>query len=91
MILITISYQPLVSVPSSRSTTPENGEEDEKYPQFPVIHLCSDRIEATGVYLLDQPDFILIYVCRNVSVQFCEDVLGVQGFLALQEMVWEMI
>ncbi|ODM90506.1 Protein transport protein Sec24A [Orchesella cincta] len=85
--LHTIASVPLVQVPqSSRSTTPENGEEEEKYPQFPVLHLCSDRIEATGVYLLDQPDLILIYVCRNVSTQFCEDVLGVQGFVALHEM-----
>lgn len=80
-----------MSVPNSRSATPENGEDDEKYPQFPVLHLCSDRIEAMGVYLLDQPDLILIYVGRNVSVQFCEDVLGVQSFLALHEMVFNSL
>ncbi len=60
---------------------------DEEIPEFPLLQLCSDRIDANGVYLMDLPDLILVYVCRSVSAQFCEDVLGVNSFAGVTEMV----
>jgi hypothetical protein len=76
--------QPLM--PSS--TADEDSDEgDEMIPAFGLLNLCSDRIDAVGVYLLDTPDLILVYVCRSVSQQFTSDVLNCQSFNQLCEMV----
>lgn len=56
-------------------------------PLFPLLTLGSDRIDASGVYLLDQPESILVYVNRNVGREFCVDVLNAQGFAFLNEQV----
>jgi len=58
-------------------------------PDFPRLQLCSDRIDAYGVYLMDKPDLILVYVCRSVAAHFCQNVLGVNGYASLMEMVTE--
>lgn len=59
----------------------------EETPNFPHLQLCSDRIDSYGVYLMDKPDLILVYVCRSVSAHFCQAVLGVNGYAALMGMV----
>jgi len=66
---------------------PVAGEGEEEIPEFGVMHLCSDRIDAFGVYLLDSPDLIIIYVCRSVSAKFCQEVLGVSSYGLLNELV----
>jgi len=68
------------------ATTPVKSSGEDEIPDFPLLHLCSDRIDANGVYLLDKPELILVYVCRNVSSQFCQDVFGVQSVSGLNEM-----
>jgi len=75
--------------PLAEHEAPEDDQEtisDVQLPLFPLLTLGSDRIEAAGVYLLDQPELILVYVGRNVGRDFCREVLGVEGFAFLIEM-----
>ena len=60
---------------------------DEEVPDFPLIHLCSSRIEAQGVYVMDKPDLIIMYVCRSVSREFCQQILGFDDYASIKEMV----
>jgi hypothetical protein len=69
------------------SSDEDSDEGDEMIPAFGLLNLCSDRIDAVGVYLLDTPDLILVYVCRSVSQQFTSDVLNCTSFNQLSEMV----
>jgi hypothetical protein len=73
--------------PLMPSSDEDSDEGDEMIPAFGLLNLCSDRIDAVGVYLLDTPDLILVYVCRSVSQQFTSDVLNCTSFNQLCEMV----
>jgi len=77
---------------STNSEDGENSEEEEEenklnVPQFNLLTLGSDRIDAGGVYLLDTPELILIYACRSAPAVFLSDVFGAaNGFGSLGEM-----
>lgn len=52
------------------------------------LHLSSEKIDSTGVYLLDNGTMILIYVGHNVNPTLCQSLFGVPHFTALpQDMV----
>jgi protein transport protein SEC24 len=59
---------------------------DEEVPDFPLIHLCSSRIEAQGVYVMDKPELIIVYVCRSISKEFCQQVLNVDNYANFNEL-----
>jgi len=59
---------------------------DDEVPDFPLLQLCSDRIDAHGVYLMDMSNLMLIFVCRSASAKFFQDVFQVNGFSGLTDM-----
>ncbi|OQV24760.1 Protein transport protein Sec24B [Hypsibius exemplaris] len=49
------------------------------------LHLSYENIERGGVYLLEGPFQMILYVTEAVSREFCQDVLGVSGYDRIQD------
>lgn len=61
-------------------------------PQPPPLHLSAEKLDSHGAFLMDAGDHMMMYVCHNISSQFCSAVLGVPSFSAIpEEMVRSLI
>jgi Vesicle coat complex COPII, subunit SEC24/subunit SFB2/subunit SFB3 len=54
-------------------------------PQPPRLHLSAEKLDSHGAFLMDAGDHMMMYVCHNISSQFCSAVLGVPSFSAIPE------
>lgn len=54
-------------------------------PQPPHLHLSAEKLDSHGAFLMDAGDHMMMYVCHNISSQFCSAVLGVPSFSAIPE------
>ena len=71
--------------------TEENGLDDEEFgivPQTPRLQLSWERIAATGMYLLDAGDSVIVYVCRGVHQYILERIFGVTRLVIVFMSVW---
>ena len=61
-------------------------------PQPSRLHLSAEKLDSHGAFLMDAGDHMMMYVCHNISSQFCSAVLGVPSFSAIpEEMVRSLI
>lgn len=56
---------------------------DEDVVQPPRLHLSAERIDCTGMYLMDDGDSIMLYVGHNLPPQFIKAVFDVPSFAAI--------
>ena len=58
---------------------------DQSVPQPPIIGLSSEYINRNGAYLMDCGDQMLLFVNREVTPQWCQEVLDVPDFQSIPE------
>lgn len=49
------------------------------------MHLSAEMVDSTGAYLLDTGEVIFLYVGRNISPAFLENVLGARSYQSLPD------
>ncbi|XP_053603191.1 protein transport protein Sec24B isoform X2 [Plodia interpunctella] len=64
-------------------SAPQPGDDDCAAADPPRLHLSAERINATGAYLLDDGETMIIYICHAVSAAFLSDTFGVTAFSQL--------
>ncbi|XP_059096851.1 protein transport protein Sec24A-like [Tigriopus californicus] len=70
----------------------EDGEDEEEIliPQPPRLQLSFERISATGLYLLDACDIIMVYISRGLHQFALERIFGVQRIQNVDETLTEL-
>ncbi|XP_019639512.1 PREDICTED: protein transport protein Sec24A-like [Branchiostoma belcheri] len=63
---------------------------DQIIPQPPILSLSSERLSRDGAFLLDNGEGMYMFVGRAISPQFCTDVLGVESFAAIPDVMFEL-
>ncbi len=54
-------------------------------PIPPVIQLSAERVDSTGVYLLEDSDTFVIFIGQNVSPSVCQTLLGYPQFSSIPD------
>ncbi|XP_072038207.1 protein transport protein Sec24A-like isoform X2 [Amphiura filiformis] len=63
---------------------------DQAIPQPPIIGLSSEYISRSGAYLMDCGDMMYLFVNREVTPQWCSEVLDVPDFRSIPEGMTEL-
>lgn len=50
-----------------------------------LMQLSAERIDSSGVYLVDESEALIIFVCHNIPPALCQALLGYPQFSAVPE------
>ncbi|XKL62561.1 hypothetical protein PGB90_002394 [Kerria lacca] len=54
-------------------------------PMPPILQLSAEHVDSRGVYLLDEDESIIIFICHNVTPVICQNLFGCPQFSSISE------